>query len=80
MLLVAGALFIQETYMNYENEAGVYARPENRNQFRRSHRRCSVKKGFLKNFANFTETQLCWGLFLINVQAFRPIEQQEHIF
>ena len=35
--------------MNYEDEAGIYARPESQDQFRSSHRRCSVKKGFLKN-------------------------------
>ena len=66
--------------MNYENETGGHARPESRNQFRSSYRRCSVKKGFLKNFANFTEKHLCWSLFLINLLAFRPVEQQEHLF
>ena len=34
---------------------------------RSSHRRCSVKKGVLKNFANFTEKHLRWSLQL---QAF----------
>ena len=29
-----------------------------------SHQRCSVKKGVLKNFANFTGKHLCWSLFL----------------
>ena len=28
-----------------------------------SHRRCSVRKGVLKNSANFTEKHLCWSLF-----------------
>ena len=32
---------------------------------RSSHRRCSVKKGVLKNFAKVTEKHLCWSLFLI---------------
>ena len=36
-----------------------------------SHRRCSVKKGVLKNFANFKGKHLCWSLFLIKLQAFR---------
>ena len=27
---------------------------------RSSHRRCSVKKGVLKNFAKVTEKHLCW--------------------
>ena len=39
---------------------------------RRSHRRCSVEKGTLKNFENFTGKHLCWRLFLIKLQAFRP--------
>ena len=32
---------------------------------RSSHRRCSIKKAVLKNFAIFTVKHLCWGLFLI---------------
>ena len=35
--------------------------------FRRRHRSCSVKKGAIKNFANFTEKHLCWGLFIIKL-------------
>ena len=34
--------------------------------FRSRHRRCSVKKDGLKNFANFTGKHLCWSLFLIH--------------
>ena len=30
------------------------------------------KKSALKNFANFTGKHLCWGFFLIKLQAFRP--------
>ena len=37
--------------------------------FRRSHWRCSVKKGVLKKFGNFTGKHLCWSLFLIKLQA-----------
>ena len=33
-------------------------------QFRSSHRRCSVKKDVLKNFANFTAKHLCLSLFI----------------
>ena len=33
-----------------------------------SHRRCSVKKGVLKNFANFKGKHLCWSLFLIKLK------------
>ena len=34
-----------------------------------SHRRCSVKKGASKNFANFPMKHLCWSLFLIKLQV-----------
>ena len=30
----------------------------------RNHRKCSVKKGVLKNFVNLTGKHLCWSLFL----------------
>ena len=30
------------------------------------------KKGVLRNIANFTRKRLCWSLFLIELQAFRP--------
>ena len=39
---------------------------------RSNHRRCSNKKGVLKNFAVFTGKHLCWNLLLIKLQAFRP--------
>ena len=39
--------------------------------FQSNHRRCSVNKSVLKNFANFTGNQLCWSLFLIKLKAFR---------
>ena len=38
-----------------------------------SHRRCSVKKGVLKNFANFTGKHLCWRLFFMKLQFWRPV-------
>ena len=40
--------------------------------FRSSDRRCSVKKGVLKNFTNFTGKHLCWSQFLTTLQVFRP--------
>ena len=40
--------------------------------FRSSHQWCSVKKGVLKTFANFTGKHLCWGLFLITLLVLRP--------
>ena len=36
------------------------------------HRRCSVKKGVLRNFTNFKGKHLCWSLFLVKLQAFWP--------
>ena len=30
------------------------------------------KKGVLKNFRNLTEKNLCWSLFLLTLQDFRP--------
>ena len=39
--------------------------------YRSSHRRCSAKKGVLKNFANFKGKHLCWGLLLIKLQSWR---------
>ena len=37
-----------------------------------SHRRCSLKIGVYKNFSNLKGKVLCWSLFLIKFQAFRP--------
>ena len=37
---------------------------------RSSHRKCSIKKGILINFANFTGKHLYWSLFLIKLHAF----------
>ena len=39
---------------------------------RSSHWRCSVK-GVLKNLRNFTGKHLCWSLFLIKFQVFKPL-------
>ena len=36
---------------------------------RSNHHRCSIKKAVLKNSAIFTGKNLCWSLFLINLQA-----------
>ena len=45
--------------------------------FRSSHWRCSMKNIVLKNFANFTGKHLCWSLFLIMLQVFRPVTIQK---
>ena len=39
---------------------------------RSSHQRYSIKNAVLKNSAIFTGKHLCWSLFLMNLQAFRP--------
>ena len=41
-------------------------------QGRSSHRSCYIKVGVLKNFVIFTEYHLCWTLFLIKLQTWRP--------
>ena len=38
---------------------------------RNSRSQMFFKVGVLKNFASFTGKHLCWGLFLINLQALR---------
>ena len=38
-----------------------------------SHPRCSLKKGFLRNFAKFTGKQLCQSLFFNKVAGLRPL-------
>ena len=40
--------------------------------YRSSHRRCSVKKGVLRNFAKFTEKHLCQRVFFNKVAGRRP--------
>ena len=42
------------------------------NVIRSSHWNSSVKKDVFRNFASFTGRQLCWSLFLIELQTFRP--------
>ena len=48
----------------------------NHSLIRCSHRRCSVEKGVLKNFAVFTGKHLCWSVFLID---FRPAPLSSNI-
>ena len=40
--------------------------------FRSTHRRCSVRKGVLRNFAKFTGKHLCQRLFFNKVAGLRP--------
>ena len=39
---------------------------------RSSHRRCSVRKGVLRNFAKFTRKHLCQSLFSNKIAGLRP--------
>ena len=48
----------------------------NHSLIRCSHRRCSVEKGALKNFAVVTGKHLCWSAFLID---FRPAPLSSNI-
>ena len=43
----------------------------NKGKFRSSHRRCSMKKGVLKNFTKFTGKHLCQSLFFNKVAGLR---------
>ena len=40
--------------------------------YRSSHRRCSIKKGVLKNFTKFTGNHMCQNLFFNKVADLRP--------
>ena len=58
-----------EIILKNKRDVELFTRPFSGSQIflklRSSHRRCSVKKGVLKNFVNFTGKHLCWCLFLI---------------
>ena len=51
-----------------------YSEPFSLDRFehRSSHRKCSVKKSVLRNFAKFTGKHLCQSLFFNNVAGLRP--------
>ena len=41
-------------------------------KYRSNHQRCSMKKGALRNFTNFTGKHLCQSLFFHKVANLRP--------
>ena len=43
----------------------------NLSEYRSSHRRCSIRKGVLRNFAKFTRKHLCQSLFFNKVAGLR---------
>ena len=44
----------------------------NLTSYRSSHRRCSVRKGVIRNFVKFTGKHLCQSLFFNKVEGLRP--------
>ena len=48
--------------------------------FRSSHKRCSMKKGALKNFAKFTGKQLCQSLFFNKVASLYLISKNTSFY
>ena len=48
-------------------ERGLFRVLSNISDERSSHRRCSIRKGVLRNFAKFTEKDLCQSLFFNKV-------------
>ena len=49
-------------------------------RFRSRHRRCSVRKGVLKNFAKFTGKNLCQSLFFNKVAGLSKKETLGQVF
>lgn len=60
LLLLCYVLFFDKIYNNQNQKV------------RSSLWRCFVRKSVTKNFGNFKENHLCWSLFLVRLQAFRP--------
>ena len=60
LLLLCYFLFFDKIYNNQNQKV------------RSSLWRCFVRKSVTKNFGNFKENHLCWSLFLVRLQAFRP--------
>ena len=66
----------------FSSESGIYCWPSHRFLLRTPSKtrlkpqkqplELFCKKGVLRNFANFTGKHLCWSLFLIELQTFRP--------
>ena len=49
------------------------------NIYRTSHRKCSLKKGVYKNFANFTGKHLCWRSLFNKVAGLRDTYFEGHL-
>ena len=54
----------------------IFQRVKNRS----SHRRCSVKKGVLRNYAKFTGKHLCQSFFFNKVAGLRPGDSGTGVF
>ena len=61
--------------LTIRNQRGIHQMNKNHllSGCRSSHQSCSVEKGLLKSFANFTEKHLCWSFFLIKLQTLRLV-------
>ena len=68
---MASPLFDTKVLFNIKNEQFLL-RSHVVNFAKSNHRRCSVRKSFLRNFAKFTGKQLCLGLFFNKVAGLRP--------
>ena len=56
----------------------LWHRPEN-TRLRNSHRRCSIKKGVLRNFTKFTGKHLCQSPFYNKVAGLRPLAKRKKL-
>ena len=56
----------------YPLETKIYCANFEADVYRSSHRRCFIKKAFLKNFEILTGKHLCWSLFFNKVAGLRP--------
>ena len=67
----SGRLLLNNNVKKRDWEKGQYINDSNNS--RSSHRRCSVKKGVLKDFAKVTGKYPCWSVFFNNkVSRLRP--------
>ena len=62
VFILENRVFFLKCYIDWHSRKGPI----------RSHRRCSTRKGVLRNLAKFTGKDLCWGLFFNKVTSLRP--------
>ena len=79
--IVTASTFSRQQIL-FSGESGIYCWPSHRFLLRTPSKtrlkpqkqplELFCKKGVLRNFANFTGKHLCWSLFLIELQTFKP--------